>query len=389
MDAQGNGGLLRFFQDMPDPRCGSNNNTLHRLTDMIVIAICAVICGADGWVQVMQFGQAKQKWFGTFLELPNGIPSHDTFGRVFARMNPDAFERRFTAWMASLAQQSEGKLVSIDGKALRRSFEHAWDKSGMAHLVSAFVGANRMVVGQLAVADKSNEITAIPRLLELLDLRGSTVTIDAMGCQKEIARQIVAGGGDYLLAVKENQPTLYQKAKSLLDEARLENFHGMKHDFFEEVEGDHGRIETRRVWCTPEVKWLGNDVRGVWPELNTLVLVESIRQQVNGGGGGSCCSVEHRYYIASHKNKKASARRLAAAVRGHWGIENRLHWILDVSFNEDQSRIRKGHGAENFSRLRRIALNRLQRETTQKVGIKTKRLRAGWDHDYLLKLLTT
>jgi predicted transposase YbfD/YdcC len=375
MDAQGNGGLLRFFQNMPDPR---GVNKLHRLTDMLVIAICAVICGADGWVQVEQFAKAKKKFFASFLQLPHGIPSHDTFGRVFARLNPAAFEQCFMAWTRSLAKTSGGKLLSFDGKAIRRSFEHAWDKSGMAHLVSVFVSANRMVFGQVAVEDKSNEITAIPRLLELLDVRGATVTIDAMGCQKNIAEKITEGGGDYYLAVKENQPQLHQKLKALLDEAILDSFAGMEHDFFQEVCGDHGRIETRRVWCTGEVKWLGA-LAGEWAGLKRLVAVEAVRET------GGKVSTERRYYIGS--SATASAEQAAAAIRGHWGIENQLHWSLDVSFNEDGSRIRKGHGAENFSRLRRIALNLLQRETTRKVGIKTKRLIAGWDHDYLLNLL--
>lgn len=377
MDAESDRGLVRFFQEMPDPRAG---NKLHALTDLIVIAICAVICGADGWVQVELFGKAKKKFFQSFLQLPHGIPSHDTFGRVFARLNPDAFEACFTAWTRSLSQDAAGKLISIDGKAVRGSFQHAWDKSGMAHLVSAFVSSNRMVFGQLAVADKSNEITAIPKLLELLDVRGATVTIDAAGCQKNIARKIVDGGGDYCLAVKGNQPQLHQKLTSLLDEAMLENFAGMKHDYFQETDGGHGRIETRRVWITPEVKWLG-ELRHEWAGLRVLVLVETTRQ-VNGGDKPR---IERRYYIASHKN--ATAKQAAESIRGHWGIENQLHWSLDMSFDEDASRIRKGHAAENFSRLRRIALNLLQRDTTQEVGIKSKRLLAGWNHDYLLGLL--
>ena len=376
MDAQSDRGLLRFFREVPDPR---GRNKLHSLTDMIVIAICAVICGADGWAQVELFGKSKEKFFRSFLELRHGIPSHDTFGRVFARLSPDAFEACFIAWTHSLSQDVAGKLVSIDGKAIRRSFEHGWDKSGMAHLVSAFVSGNRMVFGQLAVDDKSNEITAIPKLLELLDVRGATVTIDAMGCQKNIARKIVDGHGDYYLAVKENQPQLHQKVTSLLNEAMLEKFVGMKHDHFEETNGGHGRIETRRVWITPEVNWLG-DLRHEWAGLHALVLVEATRQ-INGK-----TSTERRYYIAS--NPTATAKQAAESIRGHWGIENQLHWNLDMSFDEDQSRIRKGHAAENFSRLRRIALNLLKRETSQKVGIKSKRLLAGWDHDYLLGLLT-
>lgn len=376
MDAQSDRGLLRFFRDLPDPR---GCNKLHTLSDLLVIAICAVICGADGWVQVEQFAKAKKKFFGSFLELGQGIPSHDTFGRVFARLDPDAFEACFTAWTRSLSQTVGEKLISIDGKAIRRSFEHAWDKSGMAHLVSAFASSNRLVFGQLAVADKGNEITAIPKLLELLDVRGATVTIDAMGCQKDIARKIVDGRGDYYLAVKENQPQLHRKVKRLLDEAILENFADMRHDLFEQSDGGHGRIETRRVWVTPEVQWLG-DLRHDWAGLNVLVAVESVRR-LNGKS-----STERRYYIAS--NKTATAQEAARSIRGHWGIENQLHWGLDMSFDEDASRIRKGHAAENFSRLRRIALNLLQRETRRKVGIKTKRLIAGWDHDYLLALLT-
>ena len=356
MDAQSDRGLLRFFREMPDPR---GRNKLHSLTDMIVIAICAVICGADGWAQVELFAKSKKKFFQSFLELRHGIPSHDTFGRVFARLDPDEFEACFTAWTRSLSQEGASKLVSIDGKAIRRSFAHAWDKSGMTHLVSAFVSGNRMVFGQLAVDDKSNEITAIPKLLELLDVRGATVTIDAMGCQKNIARKIVEGQGDYYLAVKENQPQLHQKVTSLLNEAMLEKFAGMKHDRFEETNGGHGRIETRRVWITPEVNWLG-DLRQEWAGLHALVLVEATRQ-INGK-----TSTERRYYIAS--NPTATARQAAESIRGHWGIENQLHWSLDMSFDEDQSRIRKGHAAENFSRLRRIALNLLKRETSQKVG---------------------
>jgi predicted transposase YbfD/YdcC len=369
-------GICAYFRDLPDPR---GVNSLHLLSDMIVIAICAVICGADGWVQVEQFGRAKRKFFASFLELPRGIPSHDTFGRVFARLNPEAFEHCFTAWTAALAQAPGEKLVSIDGKAIRRSFLHAWDKSGMAHLVSAFVSANRLVFGQLAVEDKSNEIKAIPKLLELLDLRGATVTIDALGCQKNIAAQIVKGRGHYFLAVKENQPRLHQKVQALMNEALLDGFQGLEHDYYEEVDGGHGRVETRRLWCTSEVQWLGG-LGKEWPGLGLLVVVEA-RREILGKA-----STERRYYISSCA--KATAVQAAAAIRGHWGIENQLHWSLDVSFAEDDSRIRQGHGAENFSRLRRIALNRLQQDTSRKVGIKTKRLIAGWDHDYLLGLLT-
>ena len=380
MDGQASGGILRFFGDLPDPRA---RNVIHKLHDMLVIAICAVICGVNGWAEVEVFAQAKAAWFKTFLGLPGGIPSHDTFGRVFARLNPDAFERRFVAWTTSLSQATGGaKLIAIDGKTIRRSFEHAWDKSGMAHLVSAFVDANHIVFSQVAVADKSNEIDAIPRLLALLDLSGATVTIDAIGCQKEIARQIVEAEGDYVLAVKENQKTLHGKVKSLLDEAILEDFEGVAHDTFRSVDGDHGRIETRTVWVTGELQWLG-EVAHDWPGLAAIAAVECRQEDIATGK----TSTQRRYFISSCKT--ADAEAMARAVRGHWAIENKLHWQLDVSFNEDQRRIRKDHGAENFSRLCRIALNLLKRDTSVKIGIHGKQIKAASDEPYLLRLLTS
>jgi len=382
MDVQADGGncaspldgFLRFFGDLPDPR---GCNIIHQLSDVLVLAFCAVICGADGWVEVETFCNAKLTWFKTFLELPGGVPSHDTFGRVFSVLDPDAFEARFTAWMRTLA--AGGKLIAIDGKSIRRSFAHAWDKSGMAHMVSAFVAANKMVFAQLKVADKENEIAAIPKLLELLDLRGSLVTIDAIGCQREIAAQIIAGGGDYVLALKDNQPVLSQKVRALLDEARLESFRGMRHGVIERTEGDHGRIEIRRVWVSDEVEWVKLDQP--WPGLASLILVESTREVETEK------EAFRRYYISSLKGTDATA--MARHIRGHWSVENNLHWQLDVSFREDERRIRKGYAAENFSRLCRIALNRLKSDKTAKVGIKTKRLKAGWDEYYLFKLLTT
>ena len=380
MDGQASGGILRCFGDLPDARA---HNVIHKLHDIMVIAICAVVCGANGWVEVEQFGNSKQSWFRTFLGLPNGIPSHDTFGRVFARLCPDAFERCFVAWTSSLPSVGGVKLIAIDGKAIRRSFEHAWDRSGMAHLVSAFVDANAIVFGQIAVVDKSNEIDAIPRLLSLLDLAGATVTIDAIGCQTEIAQQIVEAEGDYVLAVKENQPTLYHKVKTLLDEAILDNFDAMRHDLFQSVDGDHGRIETRRVWMTDEVHWLGEELLGNWTGLASVVAVESQRQDMASGN----TSIQRRYFISSRRS--IDAKIMAQTVRGHWAVENKLHWQLDVSFDEDQRRIRKNHGAENFSRLCRLALNLLKRDKTVKIGIHGKRLKAGWDEPYLLRLLTT
>ena len=372
--------IQAHFADLPDPRRAQGKR--HRLSDMIVIAVCAVICCADSWADVADFGNAKLKWFGTFLDLPHGIPCQDTFERVFARIDPDAFERCFMNWSEALAGSSRGKLVAIDGKKIRRSFAHAWDHSTATHLVSAFVHENATVLGQLSVDCKENEIVAIPRLLELLDLTGATVTIDAMGCQTEIAGNIVQNGGDYLLAVKENQPALHQTLQRNLDEMRLEQFAGVRHDFRQTVDGDHGRIETRRVWVTDQLDdWLDQSQRSRWPGLRSVAVVEATREIPS-----KPASVERRYFISSLPGTDAS--RMAEAIRGHWSVENKLHWVLDVSFAEDQARQRKDHSAENFSRLRRIALNLLRRETTKKRGIKGKRLNAAWDHDYLLKLLT-
>jgi predicted transposase YbfD/YdcC len=392
MDGQASAPVLAAFKDIPDFRA---DHALHKLHDMIVIAICAVICGARGWVQVQIFGQAKKDWFSTFLDLPNGIPSHDTFSRVFAKLDPDAFETAFRAWMTALASKADGRIVAIDGKAIRRSFEHGWDKSGMATMVSAFCQRNSMVFGQIKVDGKSNEITAIPRLLSLLSLEGAVVTIDAIGCQSEIVQQIVDAGADYLLPVKENQPALYQAVKTLMDELDLEVTRPVKgvkplpHGWFEQVgEQGHGRIETRRVLVTDQVIELKAEQRGHWKALASLAMVE--RERKDEGDPKGRVSIERHYYISSLKNEdlNALAEQTAGVARGHWSVENNLHWQLDVSFREDDRRIRKEHGAENFTRLCRIALNLLKLDRSQKVGIQSKQLLAGWDHDYLLHLIT-
>jgi predicted transposase YbfD/YdcC len=389
MDVTAEGGFLRFFGDLPDPR---GVNKIHKLHDMIVIAVMAVICGADGWTEVALFGRSKRKWLATFLELPGGIASHDTFGRVFSLLDPDAFERCFLAWMSALVELSGGRLVAIDGKSIRRSFEHAWDKSGMVHLVSALVsqGGNRMVFGQVAVADKSNEITAIPKLLDLMDLKGAVVTIDAIGTQREVARKIVEGGGDYVLAVKDNQPALHEKVKALMDEAALEAADCPDVGHFQQSNQGHGRVETRRTWVVNHTQCLGKPLLDLWPGLagGSLAMVERVRTNLGDLTGKT--TVERSYYISSLDGcDDAAAQMMAGYARGHWAVENNLHWQLDVSFREDERRIRKGHGAENYSRLCRIALNLLKREQSVKIGIKGKRLNAGWDHDYLLKLIAT
>jgi predicted transposase YbfD/YdcC len=378
MDVVASGDLMRPFDSVPDPRA---HNILHPLPSLLLIAIMAVICGASDWQAVSQWARAKFKWLVTFLDLPHGVPSHDTFTRLFANLDSDAFEHCFVQWTADLMQTSGGKLIAIDGKTLRRSFDTAHRKNAI-HLVSAWCQQNNLVLGQLATEDKSNEITAIPRLLELLDLRDATVSIDAMGCQKQIAKTIIDGGGDYLLAVKDNHKTLAEDVRFFLDDAIEQNFAGLEHVTTETTDADHGRLEQRRLWASGDVNWLkqqGHD----WPDLRGIVCVECERQVF----GEATPSIQRRYYITSHDPVTLGAEALLAYVRGHWGVENQLHWPLDVSFREDERRLRKGHGAENFSRLCRLALNLLKSEKTLKLGIANKRLNCGWDHDYLLKVL--
>ena len=367
-------GILEHFAELEDPREASGRR--HVLGDILAMALCAVICGAEEWSAMEEFALAKHEWSGTFLALPHGIPSEDTFARVLAALDPEAFERCFAAWIAALAGSSKGKLIAIDGKTLRRSADRANRKAAI-HMVSAWVSANGLCFGQLATGVKSNEITAIPKLLALLDLEDATATIDARGCQKEIAGQIVAQGGGYVLAVKDNQPTLHEEVKLFLDEKISAPGKASVLRAHEETAGGHGRVEIRRAWVTPDVDWFED--RQDWPGLKSFAAVECERY-VNGETAAG-----RRYFISSLDRSDAAS--IAQAIRGHWRIENSLHWPLDVSFNEDQSRIRKGHGAENVSRLRRMALNLVKQETTNKRGIKTKRLRAGWDEQYLCQIL--
>lgn len=368
--------IRQYFSGLPDPRCRRGRR--HRLNDLVLIAILAVICCTDNWQEVAQFAWAKRKWLKTFLELPHGIPSHDTFGRVFAAIEPEAFERCFLAWIQALAKVRPGELIAIDGKTLRRSFDRASGKAAI-HMISAWSSANGLVFGQLATEAKSNEITAIPKLLELLDLRGAVVSMDAMGCQKEIARKIVEKGGDYIFSLKGNQSTMHDEVAWWLDHAIAGQVREATLDYDQQVHKSHGRLETRQVWCTERVDWFAD--RDQWAGLRSLIAVDGQRQWADGR-----IDKERRYFISSLQG--VDAKTFGRLIRNHWQVENSLHWSLDVSFNEDASRIRNGYAAENFSRLRRIALNLLKRETTEKVGIKVKRLRAGWDEDYLLKVLT-
>jgi predicted transposase YbfD/YdcC len=360
-----------ILEDIRDPK-----NRRHLLIDTLIIAITAVICGADGFTQIEEFGKSNETWFRKFLKLDNGIPSHDTFGRVFSLLSPAAFQECFRAWIESVRAVHTGEeIVAIDGKSLRRSHDR---KRGLGplHMVSAWAVNSRVVLGQRATEAKSNEITAIPELLETLMLRGCIVTIDAMGCQKAIAEKIVDRGGDYVLALKGNQSTLAEQVEEAFIDADARDYEGVQSDYFETVERGHGRCETRRYWTLGDLDGIAR--KDQWKKLNAVGMVQSIRE-LDG-----CTSDEYRYYILSTGN---DAQRFATAVRGHWGVENDLHWSLDVSFREDESRLRERQAAENFTVLRHIALARLKNEKTLKRGIKTKRLKAGWDEKYRAKLL--
>jgi len=359
--------LMDYFVELPDPRV--DRRKLHSLTDILCITICAVICGAQYWTQVEEFGLAKEDWFKTFLTLENGIPSHDTFGDFFAALNPEIFERCFIKWVQSISERNSGDIISVDGKALRKSFDKASAKAAI-HMVSAFSSANGLVLGQLKVDDKSNEITAVPELLKLLILEGTIVTTDALNCQKEIAATIVEQGADYVLALKENHPNLYADVELYFNTLSLG-----RQSTEVEVEKGHGRIETRRYSLNTEIKWLAQ--KSDWKNLNGIGMVESTRE-ISG-----MVSTERRYYVTSLVDLNDFSR----AVRRHWSVENQLHWVLDVAFREDLSRVRIENAAENFSIIRRIALNLLKQEKTSKAGIESKRLKAGWNQGYLLKVL--
>lgn len=350
---------------------------LHSLTGILTIAICATICGADGWPDVALFGRSKQKWFGTFLDLPNGIPSHDTFRRVFMLLEPEAFEQCFRTWMAELADASAGRRVAVDGKTIRRSLDAAGGKAAI-HMVSAWCNANEMVLGQLAVDEKSNDITAIPRLLELIDIAGAVVTIDAMGCQKEIAKTIVEHKGDYVLQLKGNQGGLHDETVALFDQCLRDDCLGINYTTARTIDKGHGRIEQRAIWATEEIDWFAE--RKLWAGLKSLIRVRCQRTV------GEETSVEDRYYISTLSVD--DPEKLLSYIRGHWSVENKLHWSLDISFADDDRRHRRGYAAENASRLARLALNLLKAEKTQKASLRAKRKLCGWDHDYLLKVLT-
>jgi predicted transposase YbfD/YdcC len=370
------GAIGKHFSKVSDPRIERTKR--HKLLDIICIAICAVICGADNWVEVENFGQQKLAWLRTFLELPNGIPSHDTFGRVFALMNPEEFQRSFLEWVQAVNRLTQGQVIAIDGKQLRGSHDQSSGKRAI-YMVSAWAAANHLVLGQQKVNEKSNEITAIPALLKTLEISGCILTIDAIGTQTKIARLIIEAEADYILAVKENQGKLYQDLTTLFDYDRRRNFEEAPYEHAKTVGKDHGRIEVRQCWSTSDPEYLASiRNRHNWKGLQSIVMIESERI-IEGKS-----SVEIRYFISS---LASDAQRLLQAIRSHWGIENSLHWTLDIAFAEDQSRVRKDHAPENLAIIRHMALNLLKQEKTAKGGIKAKRLQCAWSEDYLLKVL--
>ena len=369
--------IVERFAALEDPRTG--NAKRHELLDIIVIALCAVICGADNSVEIEEFGKAREEWFRRFLELPNGIPAHDTFGRVFALLDPEQFAACFTDWVRSVSELSPGEVVAIDGKTLRGCHDRGQGR-GALHMVSAWASENRMVLGQTRTEAHSNEITAIPELLKVLELKGSTVTIDAMGCQKNIAQQVVEKGADYLLAVKANQGELHENIKDLFACGERTGWDGVAYSHHQQVGKDHGRLERRDCWVITDPEELSYvDPQRQWANLGA---VAQVSYQRNAGAGSPA---DTRYYICSYP---ADAATLLGAARSHWSIENSLHWVLDVAFDEDHSRVRTGHADRNLAVIRHWALNLLKQERTTKVGIKAKRKKAGWDFNYMLKILS-
>jgi predicted transposase YbfD/YdcC len=374
--------ISEHFATLPDPRDGKK--TEHLLVDILTVTLCAVICGADDWVAVATFGRAKEAWLRTFLALPHGIPSHDTFGRVFRLLDPDELRRCFLAWVRAVVGEpgeGVGRGVAIDGKTLRRSHDRAAGK-GALHLVSAWATDSGLVLGQVATAEKSNEVTAIPALLRLLAVEGAVVTIDAMGCQTAIAAQVVAQGADYVLALKDNQPTAHERVRLAFVDAddavgtTLPLADLVPHAT---VEKGHGRIERRRCLAIDDPEYLAYvDPEGAWPGLRSVVRVESTRRI------GDAVSTEARHYLSS---LPADAALLQRVVRAHWGVENRLHWALDVAFREDDCRVRADHAPENLAIVRHLALNLLRRDPTRRIGLKNARFKAALDDAYLRSIL--
>jgi predicted transposase YbfD/YdcC len=374
MKQKDTGSILEHFSILPDPRRVNHNTKRHNLIDIVIITVLAVICGADDWPTIVAFGKKKEAWLTQFLELPYGIPSHDTFGRVFSLLDPKAFGQCFFGWVAAVNHLTDGEVVAIDGKTIRRSYDKDIDP---LHVVTAFATANGVALSQRVTDVKSNEITAIPKLLKTLHLSGCIVTIDAIGCQKKIAKTILQRGADYVLAVKGNQKTIHQDLKYLFREDIVCQYEG---DVCETIETNASRREVRRCRMITDSRLLprGEYHRYDWPGLTSLAQVISERT-VRGK-----TTTETRYYISS---LSGSAEEILSAARSHWQIENSLHWVLDIAFREDESRVRIGHAQENLSAVRKLALTLLRQEPSGQGGIKSRRLQAGWDDEYLLAVV--
>lgn len=372
-------GIITHLEQLEDPRM--ERRRLHNLTDILFIALCTLLCGGESFNDMEDFGKAKVDWLKGFLELPSGIPSHDTFNRVFSAIDTDQFMDCFMRWTESLRRVVNKEIVALDGKALRRA---GGKNQSLPYIVSAWARENGLVLGQVKVDDKSNEITAAPELLQVLELKGCIVTIDAMGCQKKIAEKIIDCGADYVLALKGNQGTAYEEFKDFLDDVAERSGSPESSEkmpsgaqFFQEVGKDHGRIETRKYCQSDDIGWFAD--RGQWKGLRSVGMVESTREI------GEQITVERRYYLSS---LKPDGECFARAVRGHWSVENSLHWVMDVNFGEDHSRARNKNAAENLALTRRMALNLIKKEKANpKRSIRRKIKVAGWNNDYLLKLL--
>ena len=366
--------IIEHFAELDDPR---RFNRRHRLLDILVIAICAAIAGADGWEHVELFAETNEEWLRGFLELPHGVPTRHTFSRVFAALDAEQFQDCFMQWIQAVDKVTEGQIIAADGKALRRSHDRNLGKKAL-YMVSAWASGSGLVLGQTKVDEKSNEITALPELLDMLKIGGCTVTVDAIHCQTETARTIIEKQADYVMPVKENQPRLLDSLQLLFDDPKEMRWVACDHD--RTVDKGHGRIEIRECWTTSDAEYLDHiDTLAEWKGLRSIAMVQAERRL------GEETTTTRRYFISS---LESNAAQLLHAVRTHWGIENKVHWVLDIAFREDDCRIRKGNGAENFAVLRHIALNLLRQEKTVKRSLKGKRMKAAWDKNYLLKVLT-
>jgi predicted transposase YbfD/YdcC len=366
--------VLSMFCSVPDPRAA---NARHRLVDVLAVALLAMLAGADDYPGIVEFGLDRIELLSGLLSLPHGIPSVSTFRRVFAAIDPQAMGEVLGRWSAELVKTCQGKQIAIDGKALRRSFEHAWKKMGL-QMVTAYCVEDSLVLCQSAVEEKSNEITAVPKLLDMLDLGGAVITVDALNTQKPIARQIINAGGDYVMALKENHQNLYDRVVRNMDDLILEKFAGVDPTSDDTTEAGHGRIDRRRVFATSQLDWLTDEQRAEWAGLESIVVIDSTRKQPG--------KIEQfrRYYLSS---LPPDAKQLGRLIRNHWAIENGQHWCLDMGFNEDQSRVRVDHGDENLAAVRRIALNLLKQDKSVKLGIPNKRLKACGNWNYLLAVV--